>query len=119
CFAGLFAGMERYPKPMGGSNACDFTHIDHITSNFQTMAPALLWLEHVMGFEQLWEISFHTADVTGYRKDEGSGLRSKVMWDPSSGVRFACNEPCRPSFRSSQINIFHEQHRGDGVQHVA
>src|SRR5690606_22379445 len=27
-FAGLFAGMERYPKPMSGSNACDITHID-------------------------------------------------------------------------------------------
>ena len=41
------------------------------------------------------------------------------MWDPDSGVKFANNEPQRPSFKASQINIFHEDHRGDGVQHVA
>ena len=32
-----------------------FEEIDHVTSNFQTMKPALLWLEHVMGFEQMWK----------------------------------------------------------------
>jgi len=41
------------------------------------------------------------------------------MWDPESGVKFANNEPYRPHFRESQINVFHEQHRGDGVQHLA
>ncbi|HVR18417.1 MAG TPA: VOC family protein, partial [Polyangiaceae bacterium] len=29
------------------------------------------------------------------------------------------NEPHRPNFKESQINVFHEEHRGDGVQHVA
>src|SRR6476620_1821794 len=40
-----------------------FQHIDHLTSNFQTMKPALLWMQHVLGLEQLWEIKFHTNDV--------------------------------------------------------
>jgi 4-hydroxyphenylpyruvate dioxygenase len=90
-----------------------------VTSNFETMAPALLWMEHVLGFERFWEIAFHTDDVTRHVDEHGSGLRSVVMWDPRSGVKFANNEPYRPNFTTSQINVFHEEHRGDGVQHVA
>jgi 4-hydroxyphenylpyruvate dioxygenase len=41
------------------------------------------------------------------------------MWDPYSGVKFANNEPFRPYFKESQINIFAEDNRGDGVQHSA
>jgi 4-hydroxyphenylpyruvate dioxygenase len=83
------------------------------------MQPALLWLEHVLGFERLWEVEFHTRDVAKYEVRDGSGLRSKVMWDPNTGIKFANNEPYRPAFKRSQINMFHEEHRGDGVQHVA
>src|SRR4030095_6207460 len=72
----------------------------------------------VMGFEQMWEVAFHTSDVEPARKT-GSGLKSIVMWDPASNVKFANNEPARPFFKSSQINIFNEELRGDGVQHVA
>src|SRR6476620_4423398 len=50
-YRGLFPGMEAYPQQRGGRNELEFTHVDHITSNFQTMKPALLWLEHVLGFE--------------------------------------------------------------------
>lgn len=71
-----------------------------------------------MGFERFWEIEFHTSDVTG-RPDEGSGLKSVVMWDRPSGVKFANNEPKRPNYRASQINLFHEDQRGDGIQHAA
>jgi 4-hydroxyphenylpyruvate dioxygenase len=71
-----------------------------------------------MGFEQMWEVAFHTADVDPGRRT-GSGLKSIVMWDPASGTKFANNEPARPFFKSSQINIFNEELRGDGVQHVA
>jgi 4-hydroxyphenylpyruvate dioxygenase len=117
-YAGLFPGMERI-EPVGGGNAFGFQHIDHITSNFQTMAPALLWLEHVLGFEPLWEVEFHTRDVAKRAQHSGSGLRSKVMWDPATQIKFANNEPYRPEFKASQINLFHEGHRGDGVQHVA
>ncbi|HSP81965.1 MAG TPA: 4-hydroxyphenylpyruvate dioxygenase [Myxococcaceae bacterium] len=116
----LYPGFVPYEKPRGGNNRYGFTHIDHITSNFQTMRPMLLWMEHVMGFEKFWEIQFHTEDVAAQQKrTHGSGLRSEVMWDPASGAKFANNEPFRPFFKSSQINLFTEDHRGDGVQHLA
>jgi 4-hydroxyphenylpyruvate dioxygenase len=41
------------------------------------------------------------------------------MRDQRSGVKFANNEPWRPAFRSSQIHLFIEDHRGDGIQHAA
>ncbi len=105
-------------EPPAQSNKYGFSHIDHITSNFPTMQPFLLWMEHVMGFEAYWEVAFHTDDVAGPR-DAGSGLKSVVMWDPHSGVKFANNEPMRPHFRQSQINVFLEDHRGAGIQHAA
>jgi 4-hydroxyphenylpyruvate dioxygenase len=117
-YRSLLPGFEYLASPKGGSNAFGFGAIDHLTSNFQTMSPALLWMEHVMGFERYWDVEFHTNDVAGER-DSGSGLRSVVMWDPSSGVKFANNEPLRPYFKASQINIFNEDHRGDGIQHAA
>ncbi len=118
-FDDLFPGMARHPAPMGGRNRLGVTHIDHITSNFETLSPTILWLEHVMGFERFWDVQFHTDDVASQPSDHGSGLRSIVMWDPTSGAKFANNEPWRPFFRSSQINIFHEEQRGDGIQHAA
>jgi 4-hydroxyphenylpyruvate dioxygenase len=114
----LFPGFLAHEEPRGGKNAFGFTGFDHTTSNFQTMSPALLWLEHVLGFERYWQVEFHTTDVDPSHT-HGSGLRSVVMWDPASGVKFANNEPWRPFFKDSQINVFHEQHRGDGVQHLA
>jgi 4-hydroxyphenylpyruvate dioxygenase len=114
----LFPGVEMHPPAQGGNNRFGFTHVDHITSNFQTLKPTLLWLEHVMGFQRFWDIQFHTDDVAKHG-DHGSGLRSVVMWDPHSGVKFANNEPWRPFFKQSQVNVFVEDHRGDGVQHLA
>ncbi len=114
----LFFGFDYHEKPIGLGNPMGFQHIDHITSNFQTLQPAMLWMEHVMGFESYWDIAFHTSDLAPEQKT-GSGLRSKVMWDPESGAKFANNEPLRPFFKTSQINIFGEQNRGDGVQHLA
>jgi 4-hydroxyphenylpyruvate dioxygenase len=115
-FRALYPGAV--PHRGGGANRFGFQQIDHVTSNFQTMKPMLLWLEHVMGFEQMWEVAFHTSDVEPGRTS-GSGLKSIVMWDPVSQTKFANNEPARPFFKSSQINIFNEELRGDGVQHVA
>jgi 4-hydroxyphenylpyruvate dioxygenase len=120
-YGGLFPGMEMDAEALAASehNPLGLTHIDHITSNFETMAPALLWLEHVMGFEPLWEVAFHTRDVSKSEGMHGSGLRSKVMWDPTSGIKLANNEPVRPMFKASQINAFYEEQRGDGIQHAA
>ncbi|BDG10235.1 4-hydroxyphenylpyruvate dioxygenase family protein [Anaeromyxobacter paludicola] len=120
-----FPGMRWHDAPRGGKNAFGFGEVDHVTSNFETMKPALLWMEHVLGFEEFWEVEFHTADAAGSEarrramQAHGSGLRSVVMRDPASGVKFANNEPWRPAFKSSQINLFHEDLRGDGVQHAA
>ncbi len=122
-YAGLYPGMERL-APAGGRNAFGFGEIDHLTQNFQTMKPALLWMEHVLGFEEFWEVKFHTRDAAGERRQvqeaqRGSGLRSVVMRDPGSGVKLANNEPWRPAFKSSQVNVFNEDLRGDGIQHAA
>jgi 4-hydroxyphenylpyruvate dioxygenase len=123
-YAGLYPGIERHAEPRGGANRFELGEIDHVTSNFETMKPALLWMEHVLGFEEFWEVQFHTAEAASEARRQamlrkGSGLRSVVMRDPRSGVKFANNEPWRPAFKSSQINVFHEDQRGDGVQHAA
>jgi 4-hydroxyphenylpyruvate dioxygenase len=145
----LFSGFVPAPPAPASApaNRFGFERIDHLTANFQTMKPALLWMEHLLGFVPLWEIAFHTNDVassawmelgsaerspsregTGTlsgsppskdRRLHGSGLKSVVMWDPASGVKFANNEPFRPFFKESQINIFAEDNRGDGIQHSA
>ena len=115
-FRGLFPGAV--PHRGGGTNRFGFEQVDHVTSNFQTMKPMLLWLEHVMGFEQMWEVAFHTSDVDP-KRTSGSGLKSIVMWDPGSGTKFANNAPAPPFFKSSQINLYNEDLRGDGVQHIA
>ena len=118
-YQALFPGFEAHSTPKGGTNRFGFQGFDHTTSNFQTMKPALLWMEHVMGFERFWGVEFHTTDAGKEDKSHGSGLRSVVMWDRHSGVKFANNEPWRPFFKASQINIFNEELRGDGVQHLA
>lgn len=92
--------------------------VDHITSNFLTLQPALAWMEQVMGLERYWEIEFHTQDVKAGHLD-GSGLKSVVMVDRASGIKFANNEPAAPNFRASQIYTFCEEHGGPGVQHLA
>jgi len=114
----LFPGMLAHPQPLGGKNAFGWKRIDHLTSNFQTMTPALLWMEHVMGMEPYWSVQFHTRDLAA-DAPAGSGLKSQVMIEPQSGIKFANNEPLRPFFKASQINVFAEDHRGDGVQHAA
>jgi 4-hydroxyphenylpyruvate dioxygenase len=116
-YARFCPGLEHYDEPRGGANELGFLGFDHVTSNFETMSPAWLFLEHVLGFEPFWDIAFHTRDVSA--EGEGSGLRSKVMWDRRSGVKLALNEPLRPFFEASQINTFTEEMRGSGLQHVA
>jgi 4-hydroxyphenylpyruvate dioxygenase len=121
----LFPGFVPNPAAAATSgNRFGFRRIDHVTSNFQTMKPALLWMEHVLGLDQLCNLAFHTNDVTSVdvapgRGAHGSGLKSVVMWDPGSGLKLANNEPFRPFFKESQINVFAEDNRGDGVQHSA
>ncbi len=121
---GPYPGMVAHPAPLGGGNRYGFGQLDHLTSNFRTMKPALLWMEQVLGLEEFWEVKFHTREAAGeagkaFQAEHGSGLRSVVMRDERAGVKFANNEPWRPAFRSSQIHLFIEDHRGDGIQHAA
>ena len=118
-YRGFFPGFSDAEPALAARNSCSIQGVDHITSNFQTMSPALLWLEHVLGFERYWDVEFHTRDVGRVKMSDGSGLRSVVMWERNSGLKFANNEPYRPNFKASQINLFNEDHRGDGVQHIA
>jgi len=110
--------LVRLDFPGGGKNQYGIREVDHITTNFLTMKPALMWMEQVMGLERYWSVEFHTQDVKAGHFD-GSGLKSVVMWDPASGIKFANNEPAAPFFKSSQIYLFCEDHRGAGIQHVA
>jgi len=114
----LIPDLVRLDIPGGGRNRFGIRSVDHITTNFLTLKPALMWMEHVLGLEQYWSVEFHTQDVKRGHF-EGSGLKSVVMWDRESGIKFANNEPAAPFFGSSQIFQFCEDHRGAGVQHVA
>ncbi len=113
----LMPGMELLDPAAPDANRFSIDGIDHITANFLTLKPAVMWMEHVLGLQHYWDVEFHTQDVT--RGASGSGLKSIVMWDPRSGIKLASNEPRAPFFESSQIYQFCEEHRGAGVQHVA
>ena len=80
-YRALYPGFEMHERPRGGANRLGFVGFDHTTSNFPTLGPVALWLEHVMGFERFWEIQFHTTDVDPAHQ-KGSGLRSLVYRDP-------------------------------------
>ncbi len=113
-FAPGFQGVESVSTlaPLG------FGRVDHITNNAPTIAPVKLWMEHVLGMEKCWDIEFHTNDIEGY-DSTGTGLKSEVMWDPRSGLKFPINEPLTPFFKEGQINTFVEDNAGAGVQHIA
>lgn len=115
--AGPNPGLEAVAAP-ATSNRYGFTAYDHVTSNFLTLKPMVLWCKEVMGLEEYWDIEFHTDDVAA-KNDHGSGLKSIVLWDPHSGVKFANNEPKRPHFEASQIYTFVVDNLGAGFQHVA
>jgi 4-hydroxyphenylpyruvate dioxygenase len=108
------SGPGNAAKP---ENRYGIAAVDHVTSNGLTMQPIIAFYKEVLGFEPFWEITFHTQDVS--KSLGGSGLKSIVMWDPESEVKFATNEPLRPAFRESQIWKFVEDNNGPGVQHVA
>ncbi|MCU0701598.1 MAG: VOC family protein [Myxococcaceae bacterium] len=118
-YEALYPGFVRHAAPRGGTNRFGFGKIDHITSNFRTLQPMVLWMKHVMGFEEFWNIQFHTEEEIEKGNQHGTGLKSQVMWDPHSTVKFANNEPSRPRFKQSQINVFVEDQRGEGIQHLA
>jgi 4-hydroxyphenylpyruvate dioxygenase len=122
-----FVERHGHPVPMTGfvvhdtrwgpSNPIGFRSYDHLTFNFETMAPMAMWLERVFGFTRFWNTQFHTGDLRS--TPVGSGLRSVVMWDERSSIKFALNEPMSPNFQASQIYRYCEDQRGSGLQHAA
>ncbi|MBW3584065.1 MAG: 4-hydroxyphenylpyruvate dioxygenase [Euryarchaeota archaeon] len=102
----------------GGENRFGLAAMDHVTSNIRSMMAAVLFYRDVLGFEHFWDIDFHTQDSKP-DATTGSGLRSIVMADPDSLVKFATNEPKKPHFTDSQIQVFVDDNHGAGVQHIA
>lgn len=100
-------------------NIYGIKRIDHVTANGLTMQPIVAWYRDVLGMQPFWDISFHTRDVKTREQQAGSGLRSIVMHDPVSHVKFATNEPLRPNFRDSQITKFVDDNGAAGIQHIA
>ena len=116
-FAPMFDTLDSTPQP---KNVFGIDCIDHVTNNVLTLSPLILWYREVLGMEHFWDIEFHTLDATKNKQQKsGSGLKSIVMRDPECGVKFANNEPMRPFFRDSQINVFVDDNNGPGVQHIA
>ena len=115
---GLPPHLQRLPPGKKTRNRFGLHAYDHITSNFLTLGPMVLWCKEVLGLEEYWRIQFHTDDVAP-QGEHGSGLKSVVLWDPHSGVKFANNEPMRPHFQSSQIYSFVVDNHGPGIQHAA
>ena len=99
------------------SQVSPFKFIDHLTVNARTIYPICNFFEHVMDFKEFWRVAFHTPDYSSGKK--GTGLTSRVMWDPVSKVKFATNEPLSPHFNQSQIQTFIDRNHGAGIQHIA
>jgi 4-hydroxyphenylpyruvate dioxygenase len=100
------------------TNRFGIQRVDHVTSNARTMHPLIAWYRDVLEMEEFWRVQFHTEDVTPGR-NEGTGLKSIVMHEKESGVKFASNEPLAPRFEDSQIAKFVRDNAGPGIQHIA
>ncbi len=98
------------------SNPLGVIGFDHMTTNVRTLMPTLAFYEHVLGFRRCWDVHFHTEDI---RPGIGTGLKSVVMCDEQSGVKMAINEPLRPRFNESQVQMCIDSNRGPGIHHWA
>ena len=100
-------------EPDSAHNRFGIQSFAHVTSTFKTMKPALLWMEHVLGFEPYWD-----ADAAGHDGALGGPIgqtgRSQVMWDPQSGVTFVNLE--RVHSAGAGQGLWDE---ADGVEQVA
>jgi 4-hydroxyphenylpyruvate dioxygenase len=112
----LMPSMEQCGDFDPGINPLGLTGIDHLTSNSRTLMPIIAFFEHVLGFTRFWDVRFHTEDL---EPGVGSGLTCVVMWDQESGIKFANNEPLRPRFERSQVQICVDLNRGPGIHHIA
>lgn len=112
----LAPGMEACGMFDPAANPIGIVGVDHLTGNTRTMMPVIAFYEHVMGFSRCWDVAFHTEDL---RPGIGTGLKSIAMGDMESGIKLATNEPLRPRFEQSQIQLYVDMNRGPGIQHIA
>lgn len=112
----LAPGMESCGQFEASVNPLGITGFDHLTGNTRTLMPVIAFYEHVMGLTRRWDVAFHTED---FRPGVGSGLKSIAMGDEAGGFTLATNEPLRPRFEQSQIQMYVDMNRGPGIQHVA
>ncbi|MGK7926396.1 MAG: 4-hydroxyphenylpyruvate dioxygenase family protein, partial [Spirulina sp.] len=91
------------------NNSLFFQDIDHIVLNVEVgrLQSAIDWYCAVFGFECQQTFNIQTAR---------SGLHSRVMVHPASGITIPINEP---TSINSQIQEFLNENRGAGVQHIA
>lgn len=113
-----YPGFKPHPKLRGGTNRFQFSHFDHVTGNFPTTQPIALWLRFVLGFQEYGATTTTNASPAS-KSPNGAGVKTIVMWDPYSKIKFVLNEPARPNFRASQINLFTEANKGAGIQYIA
>lgn len=104
-------GYRVHRQPAAGVG---LERIDHIVGNVEDgrMNDWGAYYDKVLGFHQF--MSFDDKDIS----TEYSALRSKVMADPNSVIKFPINEPA-PGRRKSQIQEYLEYNVGAGVQHIA
>lgn len=112
----LMGAMEPNGLFDADRNPLGLLGFDHMTSNMRTLMPTLAFYEHVLGFRRCWDVHFHTEDI---RPGIGTGLKSVVMYDERSGVKMAINEPLRPRFNQSQVQMCIDSNRGPGIHHIA
>ncbi len=88
--------------------------IDHIVGNVEAgkMNDWGTFYDQVLGFHQF--MSFDDKDIS----TEFTALRSKVMANPTTSIKFPINEPA-PGRRKSQIQEYLDYNAGAGVQHIA
>lgn len=112
----MLPGMKPIATFDATRNRLGLIAIDHMTINARTLMPVVAFCEQVLGFSRFWGVQFHTEDI---RPGVGTGLRCVVMQDEASGVKLAINEPLRPRFDQSQVQLAIDANRGEGVHHVA
>jgi len=112
----VMPGMEPAGHFDPNQNPLGLLGFDHFTANMRTLMPTVAFFEHVLGFRRFWDVQFHTE---GLRPGVGTGLKSIVMWDEESGIKVANNEPLRPRFSESQVQLCVEANRGPGIHHFA
>jgi 4-hydroxyphenylpyruvate dioxygenase len=109
-------GLETCAAFDAQHNPLRIVAIDHLTAHVRTLMPVLAFYQHVLGFKRFWDVRFHTEDL---QPGVGSGLTSVVMCDEKSGIKLATNEPLRPRYAASQVQLHVDVNRGPGIQHMA